>query len=430
MRNKADRRPLRGRRVLIAILAASGLAATHGATARAASLPDTATSPSATPAEAPADQLHAIEQEIEQGRAHLDALNQQAEELAIKTADLQRQLVEAADKVQSSEQKLSDIEARLYALIERQDKTVRSLARRRDSIARLTGALESLALNRPPTLGVTPDDAKEAARSAMLLNTLIPEIAAQADKLEKELATLKEVHEQIGREQGEVVAAAKSLDTERAALKDKVAEMSAERDTTMASATAEQDRLEALARQAADIRQFLAMLSAKGLDPAPRPKPAPAQEEIALLHGGIKNLKGKLRPPVTGEVTLAYGAETEDGGQNRGIRIAARDGAQVVSPCDGTVVFSGPFRGYGLLLILRSDDGYHFVLSGMSRIDAVTRQKLLAGEPIGVMGKGKSGQLGSSNQDNGPELYVEMRHDGDPIDPEPWFAISREKVSG
>lgn len=381
----------------------------------------------------PADELQEIETEIAAGKARLDALNQQADTLATESADLQRQLIEAADKVQGSEQALSEIEARLFALLARQDKIVASLAHRRDEIAALTGALESLALNRPPTLGVTPDDATEAARSAMLLNALIPQLAQEADALEGELADLKKLRENIDREQSEAVAAAKSLDNERVALKRKVDEMALARDTTMASAAAEQDRLSALAHHAADIRQFLTMLTARGLDATPRPKPEASEHEIAASGGQIAALKGRLRPPVTGPVSLAFGADIEDGGKNRGIYIAARPEAQVVAPCDGTVVFSGPFRGYGLLLIIRSDDGYHFVLSGMSRIDAVARQKLLTGEPIGVMGKSGNqpgtDPAGPGAKGDGPHLYVELRHDGDPIDPEPWFAMSG-KVSG
>lgn len=385
------------------------------------------------PPAAPAEALQEIETEIAAGKARIDALNRQADTLASEAADLQRQLIEAADKVQGSEQALSDIEARLFALLARQDKIVASLGQRREEIAALTGALESLALNRPPTLGVTPDDATEAARSAMLLNALIPQLAHEADALEAELADLKTVRDSIGREQSEAVAAAKSLDNERAALKRKVDEMTVARDTTMASAAAEQDRMAALAHQAADLRQFLTLLAARGLDAAPRPKPEASEQEIAAFGGQIAPLKGRLRAPVTGTVALAYGADTEDGGKNRGIYIAARPEAQVVAPCDGTVVFSGPFRGYGLLLIIRSDDGYHFVLSGMSRIDAVARQKLLTGEPIGVMGKSGSqpgaDPAGSGIKEDGPHLYVELRHDGEPIDPEPWFAMSG-KVSG
>jgi len=86
------------------------------------------------------------------------------------------------------------------------------------------------------------------------------------------------------------------------------------------------------------------------------------------------------------------------------------------------VVFAGEFRGYGEILIIQHSEGYHTLLSGLSRIDAVTGQLVLAGEPVGAMGQSEGG--------NGPELYVELRRNGRPIDPLPWLASQTGKVSG
>ena len=60
-------------------------------------------------------------------------------------------------------------------------------------------------------------------------------------------------------------------------------------------------------------------------------------------------------------------------------------------------------------------------MSGMSRLDATTGQWILAGEPIGVMAPD---QVLSSAQD-GPEipgLYVELRRDGQPVNPLQWIS--------
>ncbi|MCW9046109.1 MAG: peptidoglycan DD-metalloendopeptidase family protein, partial [Alphaproteobacteria bacterium] len=93
-----------------------------------------------------------------------------------------------------------------------------------------------------------------------------------------------------------------------------------------------------------------------------------------------------------------------------------RLGAHVVAPYDGRVVYAGPFRGYGQLLIIEHGEGYHTLLAGMERIDSVVGQWLLAGEPIGVMSKNKSKK---------PTLYLEMRKDGHPINPVPWLVASK-----
>ena len=87
----------------------------------------------------------------------------------------------------------------------------------------------------------------------------------------------------------------------------------------------------------------------------------------------------------------------------------------------GSVLYAGPFRSYGQLLILDAGDGYHVVLAGMSRINVTLGQSVLAGEPVGRMAKPgwRAPRLQAGN--SGPELYIEFRKDGKPVDPAPWW---------
>jgi len=61
-------------------------------------------------------------------------------------------------------------------------------------------------------------------------------------------------------------------------------------------------------------------------------------------------------------------------------------GSQVTTPCDGWVVYSGPFRSYGQLLILNAGGGYHVLIAGMERISVNIGQFVLTGEPVATMG--------------------------------------------
>jgi septal ring factor EnvC (AmiA/AmiB activator) len=92
--------------------------------------------------------------------------------------------------------------------------------------------------------------------------------------------------------------------------------------------------------------------------------------------------------------------------------IATRSGAQVVTPFDGQIVFEGPFRSYGQILIIEHRGGYHTVLAGLAHVDVVVGQWLKAGEPVGAMIDTAQGH---------PQLYVELRRSGQPFDPAPWF---------
>ena len=72
-------------------------------------------------------------------------------------------------------------------------------------------------------------------------------------------------------------------------------------------------------------------------------------------------------------------------------------------------------------MIIDHGQGYHSLLAGLARIDTVIGQWVLAGEPVGVMGREAKEK---------PVLYVELRRDGQPINPLPWLAARKGKVSG
>ena len=151
--------------------------------------------------------------------------------------------------------------------------------------------------------------------------------------------------------------------------------------------------------------------------------------EKLLLKGGAIQLAGQVRAKGNARRTRSDWMKIE---QERGISVATRPGAQVTSPCDGWVVYAGPFRSYGQLLIINAGGGYHVLLAGMERIDVQLGQFILAGEPVAMMASQKLASagavpLGASQQ----ALYVEFRKEGTSIDPTPWWAASSdEKVGG
>jgi septal ring factor EnvC (AmiA/AmiB activator) len=143
----------------------------------------------------------------------------------------------------------------------------------------------------------------------------------------------------------------------------------------------------------------------------------------------FSDARGKLPLPAQGRRALAFGERTQFGGQSKGIVIETRTSAQVTSPCDGWVVYAGEFRSYGQLLIINAGDGYHVLLAGLSQIDVQPGQFVLTAEPVGTMSGGQKNSS-SAAPVSGPVLYVELRKDGRPIDPDPWWASGQQKVQG
>ena len=135
------------------------------------------------------------------------------------------------------------------------------------------------------------------------------------------------------------------------------------------------------------------------------------------------DIKGSLQYPAQGQILKAYGASDGFGSKTRGVFVATRADAQVVTPVDGHVEFVGPFRSYGQLLILNTGGGYHVLLAGLGEITAEQGQFLQAGEPVGIMGKSAApGTLtGDQLQDGRPVLYIEFRKNGEAIDSSSWW---------
>ncbi|MBN8920854.1 MAG: peptidoglycan DD-metalloendopeptidase family protein, partial [Rhizobiales bacterium] len=168
------------------------------------------------------------------------------------------------------------------------------------------------------------------------------------------------------------------------------------------------------------------------LDEAARASPQ-APSGAATLGPAIAfaAAKGKLPLPVNGLRVRDFGSADGAGGVQKGISVSARAGAQVTAPCDGWVVYAGPFRSYGQLLILNAGGGYHVLLAGMERISVDLGQFVLTGEPVAQMGGGPRTAAIVATDSIQPILYIEFRKDGTPVDPGPWWTkTDSEKVRG
>ncbi|MBZ9760093.1 murein hydrolase activator EnvC [Mesorhizobium sp. CA8] len=359
-------------------------------------------------------------------------------------ASITAALIQSAMTEQKLGQDIEDIGAKLEGLKAEQSKLRASLMARRDVLAEVLGALQRMGLNPPPAILVKPEDALSSVRSAILLGAVVPELRQQTDRL---MADLKE--------QTRVTA---SIEAERARLTTAVTDQTAEKKRltmlleakkklqadTQAAMAAEQQHSRQLAAKASSLKDLIASLEAdkarKAQDQAKAGErkstdsdTTASTTELAALPVPEANrltgsapfsaLQGQIALPVIGKIKLRFGADDGNGAAMQGDMVATQSGAIVTAPADGNVLYAGPFRSYGQLLILNAGDGYHVVLAGMSRISVATGQSVLAGEPIGAMGEARVASTSASRNGNAtPELYVEFRKDGKPVDPAPWWA--------
>jgi septal ring factor EnvC (AmiA/AmiB activator) len=130
----------------------------------------------------------------------------------------------------------------------------------------------------------------------------------------------------------------------------------------------------------------------------------------------LKN-KHNVGLPVKGKIVKLFGQTDPIGLTTKGITISTRPGAHVVASFDGRVIYAGPFRTYGNILIIDHGEGFSTLLVGLGYIGVKTEQVILGGEPVGKM---ETGPL--KNKEINQKLYIELRKHGKPIDPMAWLS--------
>ncbi len=385
------------------------------------------------------DRLEALEHQIEESRARLEEQQVEYERLTQEMQAMRQRAIEIVSEVQTLEARMLVIETRLGELQSEETVVLNDFDRRRVTLVDILAALQSLERNKPPALFVSPDDAVQAARSAMLLGSVLPELEAQASGLRTQLETLALLRGAIETEQTELSTTGEALATEEASLDTLLAERLVLAGEMAQMVETERQQLANFAAEADNLRDLIGRLTRRFSDASPmlRPTPEAPGTPVETVLSRFAQALGSLRMPVVGRVLRGFGEVLEPGTHSRGVALATRARARVVAPFDSEIVFAAPYRGYGQLLILSPGDGYLILLSGLARIDGVVGQQLLTGEPIGIMGN----EILTSNirrwavaddatEEGQPVLYLEVRENGEAVDPLPWFREDQWRMDG
>lgn len=417
------------------------------------------------------EELQQIQEQIDQGKIEASELKQKADRLAKDVARLQQQLVRSAAQVQDAESEATALEQELAELSAREQTSAADLDQKRAQLSATLIALERLSLRPPQAAFFSDRTPVDEARAATLMAAATRALDDRAKQLQSDLAEVQELREVAAARQEELAASVDRLAQENQHLAALLKEKAKLQEATLAQSAEQKKRQAQLADQAESLKELLDRLEAARAEEEARQQAAEAEaarkeaakkeaerqaaeraaaaqqeaaeaqttqaaeqpagsgEQVAAVERPAAPPAMRLQPPpadlpafpkqmggliqpARGEIAAKFGQKTDAFGEGKGLVIATRSGAQVVTPFDGQIVFEGPFRSYGQILIIEHRGGYHTVLAGLSHVDVVVGQWLKAGEPVGAMIDTAQGR---------PQLYVELRRSGQPFDPAPWF---------
>ena len=366
-------------------------------------------------------------------------------QLAAQIKTLRQALIKSAAKIQNQQVQLQAVDARLAALALVDAADQERLIGLRQSLATLGVTLQNLARRPPEAVIVGPGSAIDSARAALLLESAIARVSDTGKRLRRQIDKSADTRRAILYEQEKLFQMTTAYEYEQQQLETLLGEKLALLSSSGGAAAKSQKKREALARSAKSFRGLLQKLqtdigtqntaqgqltaatkadkSTRSLDRSRDGSTATAAGQ-GMQISSIMRHKGKLPVPAIGNVVQRFGEPERRGQRAKGIKIKTRSGAPVVAPHDGEILFADIFRGYGKILIIDHGQGYHTLLAGLGRIYSTVGQAVLAGEPVGVMNEkqGTSGQR--------PEVYLEMRYNGLPIDPLPWLVPQTLDANG
>lgn len=336
---------------------------------------------------------------------------------------LRQQCIDAAHAVQQRERTLGALDLAMTLMTRGVDEKKHELERTHKAQEQLLGGLERLARAPPEALAFAPEGPVERVRSGILIAAAVPALSAEARELTGDLAALATVRDRIDKSRKDVDDARAALGKARDALVQLIARRNAliaqllhdkgkpTEATKLGSEASDVSDLIRRAEAAIDQREKDQLIGQLATGPIPKKNAPPLDPSKPKTLRALDAPGTQLLWPVAGQPARRFGEPDKAGRPSQGLRLAAMPGGAVIAPYDGRVDYVGPFRDYGLILIIRHGDGYHSLLAGLGHADVTTGQWVLAGEPVG-------GLPDAGDKSTEASLYFEVRGDGRLIDPQ------------
>ncbi|MGE6698488.1 murein hydrolase activator EnvC family protein [Hyphomonas sp. NPDC076900] len=374
--------------------------------------------------------LEALEKEKRAAEQKLEQLQSTGESTVRDLKSLDQDLLAAAAEALRREEQAVSAEKALIDLSVKRERASAQLLENEGAYEDLIAALAAANRRRPPALVVSPGQSGTAIRRAVLMQATLPELNARARRISGEITALNKLEDQIRTEQARLEAAEATIALKKEEIERLAAAKRSQYEGVAGDVSVLRARAEKLGREADTLRDLLAALEssapgAPGIKPKQRPqlaalKPAAKSAAPGTKTAPIKTSSkplgkaalGGLLQPVAGDVRNRFGDKLSGGSTAEWVSFETRSEAQVVAPAGGTVEYARPFRSYGSMLILRTSDGYHVILTGMSRIYVSEGQSVTAGEPVGLM---------PDRTDPPPELTLELRLGDRVLNPAEWM---------
>ena len=358
------------------------------------------------------EKREATEAELKAIQSEIAKIREQVNQDQVETDRLSKELRQAEVSVGAAREQLDRIRreraernARRVELAAEKRNREAEISHEREALAGQMRAAYLIGREEPLKLLLNQKDPSRAGRMFAYYSYFGRARAGQIDRIETDVQKIEELDDALEQEEAQLA----ELEANR---RDELAQLEGartKRGQVLASLKAESKTrtaaLERLTREQAGLEKLL-----KQLRRAIEKFPVDTNDAFARL-------RGKLAWPVVGKIVAQFGEQRAGGVKWDGVLVQTERGSPVRSVYHGRVIFADWLPGLGLLTIVDHGQGYLSLYGHNERLFKAAGERVTAGDTIA-----SAGDSGGSSR---PELYFEIRKEGRPMDPRPWFKAAK-----
>ena len=350
-------------------------------------------------------ELKKVEQAISQHKKKSSELEKKSKANEKELDSIQAKSIKMAKSLQSNANQINSIKEELSDLTASIKIKEMQLEKNKEKSQAIMSSL--MRISSVPTDGfvIASDNPQELINTRILLNSAMPSLTDQAQKLHQDIEEIESSKKDISEKKEKITGLSNVSKKEMREIEALLKKKKALKSKLTAEQKKENAELKKLATKASSMKDFIKRLQSRKIKAKPSTKPDQKKPVVKKPKVQPKFTGAKGNMPIAGRISLGYGKKNPQDITNKGWEMEGNANGLVTSPLDGEVLYSGEFGSYDNIVVFDNGNGYNVLLAGMGKVGVDVGDVVKAGEPVGFL------------RHNPAALYLEVRKDGDLINP-------------
>ena len=349
-----------------------------------------------------AQDLQSIQQQIKEKQQQVAEQIKSAKKLQQELEYAEVSVAKTVKALSVTENSLAENKTQRKQLGKQQQDVQQKIAQQQEGLAKLIKSAYMTGNYDFAKMLLNQQDAANFERTITYYQYLNNERRHKIDEFRVLITELEEVNAQLASKQQELA----QLQSEQKEQKAQLVKQQASRETTLANIRSaiesDEAKIEILQQNEKNLQDALA-------------KAQRDSEKQNQTFSGLSRVKGKLLIPAEGELMRMFGRIRQGQIKWKGIVIKGQIGSPVIAVYQGKVLYADWLRGFGLVTVIDHGDGFMSLYGHNQALLKQAGDIVEAGETVALLGQ-------SGGQTN-PNLYFEIRHKGQPVNPTAWLNL-------